>query len=116
VAREHEEQMAQAKKALQDDLEAASSYILELENKFYKAQRTSLDLIKKLKQAEGSVDDLQAEIEILRNHIIDLKSRIAVYIPVKDDKVDKRIAEYINNYPDRQKLKIMFMREQEGVY
>jgi hypothetical protein len=52
----------------------------------------------------------------LRNHIIDLKSRIAVYIPVKDDKVDKRIAEYINNYPDRQKLKIMFMREQEGVY
>lgn len=52
----------------------------------------------------------------MRNHIIDLKSRIAVYIPVKDDKVDKRIAEYINNYPDRQKLKIMFMREQEGVY
>lgn len=45
-----------------------------------------------------------------------MKSRIAVYIPVKDDKVDKRIAEYINNYPDRQKLKIMFMREQEGVY
>lgn len=39
-----------------------------------------------------------------------------MYIPVKDDKVDKRIAEYINNYPDRQKLKIMFMREQEGVY
>jgi len=30
--------------------------------------------------------------------------------------IDKRIAEYINNYPDRQKLKIMFMRESEGVY
>jgi hypothetical protein len=30
--------------------------------------------------------------------------------------VDKKIAEYINNYPDRQKLKIMFMRESEGVY
>jgi len=52
----------------------------------------------------------------LRNHIIDLKSRIAVYIPVKNDQIDKRIAEYINNYPDRQKLKIMFMRESEGVY
>ena len=26
------------------------------------------------------------------------------------------MAEYINNYPDRQKLKIMFMRETEGVY
>jgi hypothetical protein len=30
--------------------------------------------------------------------------------------VDKRLAEYINNYPDRSKLKIMFMRESEGVY
>ena len=45
-----------------------------------------------------------------------MKSRIAVYIPVKDDQIDKRLAEYINNYPDRQKLKIMFMRESEGVY
>ena len=26
------------------------------------------------------------------------------------------MAEYINNYPERQKLKIMFMRESEGVY
>ena len=47
---------------------------------------------------------------------MDLKSRIAVYIPVKDDLIDRRLAEYINNYPDRQKLKIMFMRESEGVY
>ena len=30
--------------------------------------------------------------------------------------VDKKLAEYINNYPDRQKLKIMFMRESAGVY
>ena len=30
--------------------------------------------------------------------------------------IDRRIADYINNYPDRQKLKIMFMRESEGVY
>lgn len=59
---------------------------------------------------------MQSEIETLRNYIIDLKSRIAVYIPVKNDQIDKRIAEYINNYPDRQKLKIMFMRESEGVY
>ena len=47
---------------------------------------------------------------------MDLKSRIAVYIPVRDDAVDKKLAEFINNYPDRQKLKIMFLRESEGVY
>jgi len=39
-----------------------------------------------------------------------------VYIPVKGDAIDSKLAEYINNYPDRQKLKIMFMRESSGVY
>jgi hypothetical protein len=45
-----------------------------------------------------------------------LKARIAVYIPVKNDQIDRKLAEYINNFPDRQKLKIMFMRESDGVY
>lgn len=45
-----------------------------------------------------------------------MKQRIAVYIPVKGDYVDKTLAEFINNYPERSKLKIMFMRESEGVY
>lgn len=52
----------------------------------------------------------------MKNYIIDLKQRIAVYIPIKDDFVDKKLAEFINNYPERSKLKIMFMRESEGVY
>jgi len=61
-----------------------------------------LDLLKSLKDAEGDCGDLQEEIELLKSYIIDLKSRIAVYIPVKGDPVDKKVAEYINNYPDRQ--------------
>ena len=60
--------------------------------------------------------DREVEVETLKSYIIDLKARIAVYIPVKDCPTDKKLAEYINNYPDRQKLKIMFMRESEGVY
>jgi hypothetical protein len=56
------------------------------------------------------------EIATLKQYIIDLKARIAVYIPVKGDVVDRKLAEYINNFPDRQKLKIMFMRESDGVY
>lgn len=52
----------------------------------------------------------------MKQYVVDLKSRIAVYIPVRDDVVDKKLAEYINNYPERSKLKIMFMRESEGVY
>ena len=35
---------------------------------------------------------------------------------MKDDPIDQKVAEFVNNYPDRTKLKIMFMRESEGVY
>ena len=63
-----------------------------------------------------NLKDAEDEIEVLKNYIIDLKARIAVYIPQKGDAIDKKLAEYINNYPDRQKLKIMFLRESEGVY
>ena len=66
-------------------------------------------MLKQLKRCES-------EIDALKTYIIDLKSRIAVYIPVKNDMTDKRLAEYINNYPERAKLKIMFMRESEGIY
>ncbi len=98
-----------AKTRLQDDLFAATDYMATLEDKVYKANKVSLELLQSLKDAE-------LEVETLKQYVMDLKSRIAVYIPVKDDVIDRRLAEYINNYPDRQKLKIMFMRESEGVY
>jgi len=98
-----------ARDSLQQEIESASDYILELEEKVYKANKTSLELLKQLKDAE-------LEIETLKQYIVDLKQRIAVYIPVKDDTTDKKLAEFINNYPERSKLKIMFMRESDGVY
>ncbi len=45
-----------------------------------------------------------------------MKSQVAVYIPVKNDPIDKRLAEFINSYQERTKLKVMFMRESEGIY
>lgn len=109
TAMEHKHQIDAAKDELNKELENASDYIVNLEEKFFQAKKTSLDLLKSLKDSEN-------EIDTLKTYIIDLKSRIAVYIPVKGDPTDKKMAEYINNYPDRQKLKIMFMRESEGVY
>jgi len=40
----------------------------------------------------------------------------AVYIAHKNDRVDQALGYYINNYPEKEKLKIMFLRESEGVY
>lgn len=97
------------KEQLQKEVQAASDYILQLEEKCFMANKTSLELLQQVR-------DLESEVETLKAYIIDLKSRIAVYIPVKQDAIDTKLAEYINNYPDRKKLKIMFMRESEGVY
>ena len=44
---------------------------------------------------------MENEIEALKGYVIDLKNRIAVYLPYRDDPVDKKLAEYINNFPDR---------------
>ena len=101
--------MLNDKEALQKEILVASDYIVALEDKCYQANKTSLELLNTLR-------DTELEVETLKAYIIDLKSRIAVYIPCKDSPVDKKLAEFINNYPDRQKLKIMFMRESEGVY
>jgi len=101
--------MTQEKDDLQKELLTAAGYIEELERKYLEVSQNMIELLKSLKQAEF-------EIETLKQYIIDLKSRIAVYIPVKGDQIDVRLAEYINNFPDRKKLKIMFMRESDGVY
>ena len=66
-------------------------------------------MLKQLKNAE-------LETEQLKAYILDLKSKIAIYVPVKGDEVDERLAQYINNFPDKHRLKIMFLRESEGVY
>ena len=74
--------------------------------KLLSANESSIDLLKALKSAEF-------EIEHLKEYILNMKSRIACYIPVKDDLLDRKLAEYINffnNFPDRHQLKIMFMR------
>ena len=82
------------KDQLQKEVLAASDFIVQVQDKCYQSHQQSLDLLQSLKNTEE-------EVETLKRYIIDLKSRIAVYIPVKGDIVDKKLAEYINNYPDR---------------
>jgi hypothetical protein len=79
---------------MQDDLLGATEYMAVLEDKVFKSQKTSLELLQNLR-------DTELEVETLKQYVLDLKSRIAVYIPVRDDAIDRRLAEYINNYPDR---------------
>lgn len=97
------------KKALQKELMSASRSMERLQEQLYEAKKAAIEVLEHLKQQEE-------ENEKLKQYIIELKQRMAVYLPVKDDPVDTKLAEFINNYPERQRLKIMFLRESEGVY
>ena len=55
------------------------------------------------------------ENEQLKAKIGDITTSL-IYIPEKSDQIDKVLADYLNNYPERKNLKIMFMRESAGVY
>lgn len=45
-----------------------------------------------------------------------MKTKLAIYIPARDDPIDVALGEWINNFPDRRKLKVMFLRAEPGVY
>ena len=101
------------RQTLHADLTAASDYMATLEDKVYAANQKTLDLLKTWRERESGYME---EVSQLKSYIIEMKARVAIYIPVKEDALDLKIAEYINNYPDRTRLKIMFMRESAGVY
>jgi len=41
---------------------------------------------------------------------------IGDYVPIKEDPIDNLLAQYINKHSPENKLKILFIREGEGVY
>jgi len=45
-----------------------------------------------------------------------LTAQNRVYIGKKYDDIDTILARYINTYPEKNKMKIMFIRHSEGVY
>ena len=40
----------------------------------------------------------------------------ATYISRKTDGIDRALGSFLNHYPERSRMKIMFLRESEGVY
>jgi len=62
MSREHEAQMFAAKAELQKELDTAAEYINELEAKYLKAQETSIELLKNLKECEFELEASHMEI------------------------------------------------------
>ena len=104
--------LSASKDKYKGDLEVCTNYLLEVEEKCQEAQRTSLELLQQLKLKEEEVEGLHALVLQLQNST----PNVFVYQPVKDDPVDKRLAEYINSAPHKLRDQMRFEREAEGIY
>ena len=62
-----------------------------------------------IKNAESKINDLLKTNKVLED-------KLQIYIPKKYDKVDMALALSLNTFTERDKMKIMFLRESEGVY
>ena len=87
-----------------------------MEEEVFEMQNTQLELVEQLKESEAQNDENEEKIGELIKANEHLENNQAVYIAKKRDKVDEALAQYINEYPEREKLQIMFLRESEGVY
>ena len=63
-----------------------------------------------MNQHEEQIRELYDKFEML-DQLVN-----GVYIPRKKDVIDEMLSQTINSYPERNEMKIMFLRESEGVY
>ena len=60
------EEMERQKESMQKELEIAGDYLLEQEEKTNTANKTALDLLNKLKDADEEIDNLKRFINFLK--------------------------------------------------
>ena len=73
------------------------------------------------KDQEAYVEQLVTQLKESELKIKQLNDRLKgkrspIYIAHKGDRIDEALGEFLNNYPEREKLRILFIRESEGSY
>ena len=58
---------------------------------------------------------LMEKVEVIEQPV-QYEEVAALYHPVKGDHIDIALCDFLNNYKDRDFLKVRFIRENEGVY
>lgn len=89
----------------QSEIEAANAKIGDMQERLNKAESTEIAKLM-IKQSE--------ELKKMKDREFAIKYQI--YHGKKDDIIDKTLEQYLNSYPEKEKLKILFLRQSEGVY
>jgi len=62
-----------------------------------------------LSKAQSRIAELMTQLHFLEN-------KQSIYIPKKNDSIDKALGKYLKNHEERDTLKILFIRVSDGVY
>lgn len=93
-----------------------NSKIIQLEEDLYESENIRIDLLEKIMTLENAYSFAEEKIQELLDLNEALEKNQAIYIAKKNDKIDKTLGNYLNKYPEREQMKIMFLRESDGVY
>ena len=91
--------------ALKKEQEKSNTLSAQLEQSQAQCQSQAMSL----KYAQSKIAELQSKCEQLANNQ-------AIYIGKAGDQIDMAMANFLNRYPERKQMKILFLRESEGVY
>lgn len=62
------------------------------------------------------VREMEEEMTMMGMQIKKLHAMTAAYVPIKGDEVDQALADFLNNFYDRGKIQVMFVRLSPGIY
>ena len=62
-------------------------------------------------EMDGKIELLEETLFEYKTEIDFLKQYTGIYHAKKTDTIDQALGQYLNNYPEREKLQIMFLRE-----
>ena len=110
------EESESARESLKNDISELNEKIVVLEEEVYESKTIQLDLLDQLKVMEDKLITAEAKIIELLDLNEALEKNQAIYIAKKNDKVDRCLSNYLNTFPERNQMRIMFLRESEGVY
>ena len=110
-----------ARKSLKGELNLANDKIIQIEEELYGAKTIQKDLLDKLKESEDAQEDMLNDLEQAKYkndslEYINSQIKNQIYHADTKDSVDVALGKFVNTYPERDQLKIMFLRESEGVY
>ena len=121
--REEVKESEQARRQLKEDIEELNNKIVGFEEDLYESKVIQLDLLDQLKMVDAELEEAQQKIADEREKVHELRLMNAnlqkgqnIYIAHKYDKIDETLGNFLNSRPESTGMRIMFLRESEGVY